>query len=450
MSERPDSPEAMRRDGPARPTRCDVLVVGGGPAGATIATLLRQRGHDVLLLEKDRHPRFHIGESLLPRNLPIFRRLGLADRLAEIGVVKRGADFNLTDDGAGAADPGHVVFDFADALAPDEPSAFQVLREDLDAMLFDNAERAGVRAHQETRLVDVALADDGVRATARDADGAEIAIQADFLVDASGRDSFLARKMDLRRRDPNHASAAVFSHFDGVTPRPGEEAGNISIYWFDHGWFWVIPLHDGCTSVGMVCYPAYLKDRPDTMEALFHATVAGTPGLAERMAGARSRRPIQGTGNFSYRSARMTGERYLLVGDAYAFIDPVFSSGVFLAMQGAEFAAEAVDGCLREPAKAARHRRRFERRVRGGLKTFSWFIYRFTNPGFRYLFSHPTDRFAMRRAIISVLSGDVYGRTRLWPQLLAFRALYHAANLVHWKQGARYRRRLATRDPAIT
>ena len=145
----------------------------------------------------------------------------------------------------------------------------------------------------------------------------------------------------------------------------------------------------------------------------------------------------------------MTGERFLLAGDAYAFIDPVFSSGVYLAMQGAEYAAEAVDGILREPAKSAAHRRRFERRVRSGLKTFSWFIYRFTNPGFRYLFVNPSDRFSIRAAVISVLSGDVYGRTRLWPQLLAFRLLYYAASLLHWRQGGAFRRRLETRDPAL-
>lgn len=419
-----------------RSERCSVLVIGGGPAGSTTAALLAERGIDVLLLEKERHPRFHIGESLLPRNIPILRRLGLETRLEEIGVLKRGADFSVPDGSR------HVVFNFCEALRPDEPTAFQVRRSEFDHMLIENAERVGARVFQETRLDDLEMRDDGVTARAISRDGQAVIVDTDWVVDATGRDSYLSRKLGLKNRDPRHASAAVFGHFDGVARRPGQEAGNISIYWFDQGWFWVIPLRDGCTSVGMVCYPRYLKDRGGSLEALFFETVGKTPGLAERMQAARARDGVQGTGNFSYRSTRMSGERFLLVGDAYAFIDPVFSSGVYLAMQGAEYAADAVESCLKDPKGEARYRRRYERRVKRGLRVFSWFIYRFTSPAFRTLFTRPTNKFSLRAAVISVLSGDVYGRTVLWPRLMLFRAVYWVTSALLWRRGGVYRGRL--------
>lgn len=417
---------ATTRDtqGPVERLSCDVLVIGGGPAGSTVSALLASRGIDTLVLEKDRHPRFHIGESLLPRNMDLLRRLGLEEEIRRIGVLKRGADFTCP------GDDRHVVYDFSEALAPDEPTAFQVRRAEYDEILIRNAERSGARVFEETRMTAFELGEAGVSATARGPEGTDYEIDAAYLIDASGRDSVLSRKLDLRRRDPNHASAAVFGHFDGVRPRPGEEAGNISVYWFDAGWFWVIPLQAGCTSVGMVCHPDYLKGREGDLESLFRRTVETVPDLSARMSGAEARTALQGTGNFSYRSERMTGPRYFLVGDANAFIDPVFSSGVYLAMQGAEYAAEAVAACLADPAGAVRYRRRYERRVRRGLSTFSWFIYRFRSPAFRFLFTHPSDRFAIRATVISVLSGDVFGRVRLWPGLWLFKALYWGASAV--------------------
>lgn len=415
---------------------CDVLVIGGGPAGTTAATLLHARGHRVVLVEKDRHPRFHIGESLLPRNVPILRRLGVMDRLQEIGVVKRGADFSLS------GDTRHTVFDFSQALAPDEPTAFQVKRSEFDHMLLRNAHDKGVQVMEETTVTDVVWTRDDIRATARAADGEETAIAARFVIDASGRDTFLSRKLGLKHRNPHHNSAAVFGHFDHVPRRPGDEVGNISIYWFEQGWFWMIPLNDGRMSVGVVCWPKFLKTRQGSLEEFFWQAVATAPDVQARMREAVAVSEITATGNFSYTSSRMSGDRYLLVGDAYAFIDPVFSSGVYLAMQGAEFAAEAVDGCLREPARADAHLARYEKRVTAGLKRFSWFIYRFTSPAMRHLFRNPSDRFGLRAAVISVLSGDVYGRTTLWPRLAVFRAIYYVASIVFWRHGKAYRDRL--------
>ncbi|MFC1674197.1 NAD(P)/FAD-dependent oxidoreductase, partial [Pseudomonadota bacterium] len=185
-------------------------------------------------------------------------------------------------------------------------------------------------------------------------------------------------------------SAAIFGHFSGVPRLPDQENGNISIYWFEHGWFWVIPLPDDRTSVGMVCWPKFMKTRQGSLEEFFWQGVAQSGALKERMKDAKALQDITATGNFSYSASAMYGHRYVLVGDAYAFIDPVFSSGVYLAMKSAEFAADAVSDSLTQPHQMARHLKTYERRVTKGLKLFSWFIYRFTSPAMRTLLLKPT------------------------------------------------------------
>lgn len=412
-----------------------MIVVGGGPAGSTVSALLADKGHRVIVVEKDRHPRFHIGESLLPRNIPILRKLGVLDQVAAIGVIKRGADFTA------AASSEHTIFDFSDALKPDEETAFQVPRAEFDEILLRNAGARGAVVQERTEALDFSFTHDTVTVSLRSADGAtpDRSITARFLIDASGRDTFVGARLGLKDRDPSHNSAAVYSHFTGVARRGGEEAGNISIYWFDHGWFWLIPLTGGRTSVGMVCDPMFLKQRDGDLSAFLSAGFARAPALQQRMTNARQIEPARAAGNYSYRMRRIVGERFLMVGDAYAFIDPVFSSGVYIAMQSAEYAADAVDAFLAAPLRSNKPFAAYARRVDGGLAAFSWFIYRFTNPTMQYLFTHPSNIMGIRSAVISVLSGDVFGRTLLWPRLALFRALFAAL-------GKHGRKREATRN----
>ncbi|HEY4582825.1 MAG TPA: FAD-dependent oxidoreductase, partial [Lysobacter sp.] len=203
---------------------CDVLVVGGGPAGSAAATLLAKAGWKVVMLEKARHPRFHIGESLLPANMPILQRLGVLDRVREIGVLKRGADF--------PAEGGRYnVFHFDHALRGGAGYAFQVRREDFDRVLFEHARDVGVDAREATKVTRVEFGDGGrpERVLAVGPGGA-YALHPRMLVDATGRDTLLGGQLKLKRRNRRHQSAAVFSHFSGVARRPGEDAGNITIY----------------------------------------------------------------------------------------------------------------------------------------------------------------------------------------------------------------------------
>ena len=406
---------------------CDVLVIGGGPAGSTAAITLARSGRRVLLLEKDRHPRFHIGESLLPMNLPILDRLGVLDKVEAIGVRKIGADFPRPAAGEGMTH----VFRFDRALTKGCTHAFQVRRDEFDQVLFDAARDAGADARDGVTVTAVDFSPDGrpTRARARGADGTEYTIAMRYLIDASGRDTFLGNKLKLKRKNPKHQSAALFSHFRGVERRPGDDAGNITIERFGEGWVWMIPLRDDVMSIGAVCTPAYLKQRKGDGEAFLMQTLQGIPTLWPRMAGAERIAPVHATGNYSYTSTQMCGPGWTTVGDAYVFIDPIFSSGVYLGMHSAERAAAMVDGALREPAREAKLQQAMARDFDRGLKEFSWFIYRFTTPVMRHLFANPRNMFQIEQAVISMLAGDVFDNPAVVRRLRAFRMIYRFTSL---------------------
>ncbi len=253
-------------------------MIGGGPAGSTAAALLARRGHRVIALEKERHPRFHIGESLLPMNLPVFERLGVLDKVRALGVFKAGADFEADNR------RGYNTFAFARAIGQSPPHAYQVWRQDFDRMLYQHARECGADAREGHEVT--AVEQQGPRATRLDVrtdEGRSYCLQARYVVDASGRDAFLAAKRKLRRKNLQHQSAAIFGHFRGATARLGEDAGNISIYRFAHGWMWMIPLPDGVMSVGAVCRPEYLKQRKGRTVEFLLDTLQQNAALWQRM-----------------------------------------------------------------------------------------------------------------------------------------------------------------------
>lgn len=235
----------------------------------------------------------------------------------------------------------------------------------------------------------------------------------------------------------------MYAHFTGARREVGKRAGNIGIYWFDHGWFWFIPLADGNTSVGAVVWPSYMKTRTGSVREFFLSTIESCPPLAARLRDANLSTGVEATGNYSYSCDHSHGANYLLVGDAYAFIDPVFSSGVMLAMTSAEAAAQAIDECCRHPRREARALRRFDRLVRHGPKQFSWFIYRVTNPTMRELFLGPRNALRMQEALLSVLAGDIFGRTPIWGSLRAFKSVYYLLSLANLGRSLRAARRRA-------
>ncbi|KRF02040.1 hydroxylase [Frateuria sp. Soil773] len=419
---------------------CDVAVIGGGPGGSTAATLLARHGYKVIALEKARHPRFHIGESLLPMNLPVFERLGVLDKVRALGVFKPGADFEA--DNA----RGYNTYAFARAIGQSPPHAYQVWRQDFDRMLYDHAREAGADAREGHEVVRVEQR--GPRETWLDVktdDGRAYAVRARYVVDASGRDALLSGKYGLRRKNGQHQSAAIFGHFRGAERRPGEDAGNISIYSFAHGWMWMIPLPDGVMSVGAVCRPDYLKQRRGRTVGFLLDTLKLSPALWRRVEHAELiGDEVRVTGNYSYDSARMGGPGWVLVGDAFAFLDPVFSSGVYLAMSGAERAAAMVDRALREPEREAALLRALEKRQRAGMARFSFFIYRFNGPVMQQMFRSPHNTWQLEQGVISMLAGDLFDTPKVLWRLRLFKLVYAICCLRDWRRSrAEHRYRLA-------
>jgi flavin-dependent dehydrogenase len=460
---------------------CDVVVIGGGPGGSTAASLLAERGYRVVLLEKARHPRFHIGESLLPANLPILERLGVAAPMHAIGMAKWGAEFVSPGDGR------RQEFRFAQAWNKSQPLAYQVRRSQFDEILIRRAAQLGAQVIEGCRVRDVnflegtpgpggrapalygsahstpamcgsehSAASGGgalgaaraavpgaraarasVRVQAEHDDGRSEEWTADFLIDASGRDTFLGNLLKAKHRNKKHNSAALYAHFAGAQRECGKREGNITIYWFDHGWFWFIPLADGATSVGAVVWPYYMKRRDTSVREFFLATVALCPPLAERLRDATLVSEVEATGNYSYACDHSHGANYLLVGDAYCFIDPVFSSGVMLAMNSGVAAADAIHACRTRPAAAAAALREFDRISRHGPKQFSWFIYRVSHPTMREMFLDPRNVLRMEEALLSLLAGDIFGRTPIWGRLRLFKAVYHVLSLAAWSRSLR-------------
>ena len=394
-----------------------------------MAALLAQQGRTVVLLEKAHHPRFHIGESLLPGNVELFEKLGVRDQVARIGMPKFGIEFVPPD-----LDYCSYV-DFSEGWDPSKDSAWQVRRSDLDEILFRNAATKGAQTIEGARVNQVDFDDAGVTVRAVLDDGATRTWRARFVVDASGRDTLLANKFKSKEKNPKHNSTALFGHFRNARRLEGKREGNISICWFAHGWFWFIPLADGTTSVGAVCWAYYLKARDKPLKDYFYDTIALCPELHDRLKDATLvDDAVHATGNFAYSSTHATGERYLMLGDAFTFIDPMFSSGVYLAMQNAFDGAALVSTALDRPADLPAARKAVEEQMRIGPRDYSWFVYRVTNPTIRDMFMHPKNLFNAKQGLMSLLAADIRHGPDYRRSLFMFKAIYYFVSLINLRR----------------
>ena len=421
-SETPGVAEAGSAPAPRRQS-CDVLVIGGGPGGSAAATLLARQGLDTVLVERDAHPRFHIGESLLPRSLPILDDLGVLGRVHETGVFKAGAEF-VGEDGRSEA-----VFEFRRALRGGPTHAYQVLRSEFDEILFRNAAEQGVRTLEQTSASVQDLQAEGAVVRTTGPGGEVTDWQTRFLVDASGRSTLTSKLLAQKRPDPRNTSAAIFGHFHGIPAQAGARAGNIRIYLTRPGWMWQIPLRGGVTSVGLVAPGDYLRAREGGIDALFNAHVARHPHIATILSAGTPANRLQATGNFSYISTEAAGPSHVKVGDAYGFLDPIFSTGVHLALTSADEAAAAIRDALARPSRRTARLAAYDRSIRRRLSFVSWFVYMIHDPTFRHLMLHPKNVLGIEQAVISLLSGDFSSDVRLRSRIALFKLFRYSFSL---------------------
>ena len=363
-------------------TDYDAIVIGGGPGGSTTGALLAEHGHRVLLLEREPFPRYHIGESLIPYTWFTLNRLGVLDWLKQSACPKKYSVQFVSITGK-VSQP----FYFFQTIKHECAQTWQVRRSEFDQMLLDNARTRGVEVRQQVTVRDVLM--DGPRVVgvrADEKDGRKgVEIRAKVVVDASGRDSLLSRKFGWKDRDADLNKIAVWSYYEGALRDPGLDEGATTVaYVPQKGWFWYIPMHSDIVSVGVVGEPAYLYRDTRDPNAIFQREAQACAWIRHHISAGRQIEPVRVTGEYSYHSQRIAGDGFCLVGDAFAFLDPLFSTGVFLALKSGELAADAIHAGLATGDITAAHFDHYYATQRRAVMSFRALVRAFYDLSFRF------------------------------------------------------------------
>ena len=376
----------------------DVIVIGGGPAGSTAATFLAKAGLDVMLLERERFPRFQVGESLLPYNNDLFGRLGIADALVEGDYFPKYGAYFVTGDGQHG-----YGFRFDKRLDDPYRRSFQVKRSEFDHLLLRNASRHGVEVREETAVASVDLSDPE-RAIVKCVEGE--ALQARFVIDASGHASVLGNRIGGRADVASLKKIAFFAHYRNVARADGRDAGNTVIVVLRDAWFWLIPITAELTSVGLVVDRDRFLSSGLGAEEMLDRTIAAAPWVARQMKDSERVTPIHTRRDFSFRMRNIVGTNYALAGDAAGFLDPIFSTGVFIAMKSGDLVAAAVTERLM--GGSMKRLKAYEREIGRALGKYLRFIEHFYRREFLELFLQPSERWGLISVIVGVLAGDIF------------------------------------------
>ncbi|PYI48900.1 MAG: hypothetical protein DMF11_02385 [Verrucomicrobia bacterium] len=390
----------------------DVAIIGGGPAGSTAAALLARAGWRAIVFEREKFPRFHIGESLLPFSMKAFTRLGLHEKFLRAGFMKKfGGEI------IGACSETGTKFYFKDGYRSQTDHAYQVTRGDFDKVLLDHAAECGAEVHEETSVDRVEFSNEDIELGVQ-SNGTSNSIRARYLIDASGRTSVLGRQFKIKKTYDHLQKLSIFAHYDGVWRAEGIDGTLTVLIRAIDRWFWLIPLSSERTSVGVVLDSETFRKSKLSAEEFLDQALAEQPITAKRMTSARRVSQVYVEADFSYRTARLHGDRWLLAGDAAGFIDPIFSSGVFLAVFSGELAADALNEVLDHPHEAKRLFPQYERAVNRAMDVYLRFVNAWYTKEFIEVFLAPRNVLGLAPAVNAVLGGNVGNsfpiRWRMW------------------------------------
>jgi flavin-dependent dehydrogenase len=375
----------------------DVAIIGGGPAGSSAGTLLAKAGRRVVIFEKEKFPRFRVGESTLPATLNTIDRMGAGEKIKNGGfLVKYGGEIV-------SACGQRVRFYFRNGFKAKRQSAYQVLRSEFDRILLDHAAESGCDVRQQKTVESFEIDNQGVTLYLCDR---RLVVRTKYLIDCSGRNCVVGTKFSLRERYQNLRKFSLYAYYEDVLREDGPDGTLTRMVRTKDSWFWMIPLSGNTTSIGVVMDAERFRSMNLSPEEALARCIAEQPVVSEYMPNARRVTEVYATGDFSYRNKNLCGDRWLLAGDAAGFIDPVFSSGVYLALLSGEQAADSLNIALDHPEKRAKAFRFYERRIGRVLDIYlrwasSWYTQEFVE-----VFLYPKEIFELVPAVSAVLSGN--------------------------------------------